>query len=104
MNMETLARFTQAAQEDKMKAARLFLKRMKEKDQAVLEHLLDAATWRERDLATFDDSRAVVPIEGVWGRFYLVSSFYRGDVEPRLTPRGLKALAEGLVAVISKEM
>lgn len=103
MNMETLARSTQAALKDKKEAARLLLKQLEKKDQRILERLLDAATWKERDLASFDASKYVLPIEGAWGRFYLVSTFYRGEIAPRLTPRGLKALAQGLVDVISEE-
>lgn len=104
MDMETLALFTLAAQEDKKKAARLFLARLTEGDQTSLEQLLDAAVWKERDLESFDNMRAAVPIDGEWGRFYLVSTFYRGDEEPRLTPRGLKALAQGCVDIISTEL
>jgi len=104
MNMETLARFTKAAQEDQKKAARLFLKQLEEKDQVILEHLIDAAVWKERDLASFDDTKAVVPILGPWGRFYFVTTFYRGKLKPRVTPRGLKALAQGLVDVLATEV
>lgn len=104
MNMETFARFTQAAQEDEKKAARLFLKRLKETDQVILERLLDAAVWKEQDLASFDALNEAKPIVGRWGQFYLVSTSYRGDLEPRITPRGLKALAQGLVHVLATEM
>ncbi len=104
MDMATLAQFTQAAEEDERKAARLFLARLTEDDQTSLELFLDAAVWKELDLASFDDNRSVVPIEGSWGRFYLVSTFYSGDLQPALTPRGLKKLALGCVHVISMEL
>ena len=101
MNMTRWAYFcTWAGTGDAAGAARAFLAEASEDAAA---HLLDAAQWRDEDVVDFEHRGGAVLIDGRWGRFWLAPSDLRKALlppAPRVSPRGVVALARGLVTVL----
>lgn len=102
MNMTDFSNYAHLAMIDPTMAAEGFLSEMTEKDQKTVELILDASTWKEKDIETF----APVLIEGRWGRFWLVRNPEKDkDLIPKapmVTLRGIKALGKGLVKALVK--
>ena len=101
MKMDRWAYFcTWAASGDATGAARAFLAEASEDAAA---HLLDAAIWRDDDVVDFEREGRGYLIDGRWGRFWLAPSGLRKALlppAPRVSPRGVAALARGLVTVL----
>ena len=85
---------------DAVGAARAFLAEASEDAAA---HLLDAASWRDADVVDFEEKKLACLVSGRWGRFWFASSQLRKALlppAPRVSPRGVVALARGLVMLL----
>jgi hypothetical protein len=101
--MADLARLTEMARTDAVVAAKAFIGQLGPADRPVLERIIDAALWAEKDLRSFDAEKPVL-IEGKWGRFWFapVRNVDLEKTAPVITPRGMKALAKGVVDLLSR--
>lgn len=91
---------TWAGSGDAAGAARAFLAEASEDAAA---RLLDAASWQDADVVDFESRRDAVLISGDYGKFWLAPSGLRKALlppAPRVSPRGVVALARGLVTVL----
>ena len=72
-------------------------------DHPLAPALLDAALWRDADVAHFEERFGyAVRIEGAWGAFWLAPASTDpatlAPLAPVIPPRGLRALARAMVA------
>ena len=104
MNMVLLSTLAEMALLQRRAAASEFIQQVTEKDKSSVGRLLGMALWRERDIQSFELLNEPVLAEGFWGRFWLAPDTRVNDdlrtKAPVLTPRGLRALAQGLVEIL----
>ena len=103
MTIADVARLTEIARSDGAMAARALIGQLAPGDRWLIEKLLDVALWSERDIRSFDECKPVL-IEGRWGRYWFapVRDLALEQTAPVITPRGLKALAKGIVDLLAR--
>ena len=102
MTMRDLAEITVLATTEPRKAARALLASA---PAGAIELLMDAAAWKDRDVEDFERGQLAVLIDGSkFGRYWLASSACKRALvppAPRMSPRGIVALARATVAELS---
>lgn len=84
-------------------AASELVNRLTAEDSDAVGRLMGMALWKEKDIQSFEAMDKPILIDGFWGRFWLAPSRSKSLIPeaPILTPRGLRALAKGLVEVLA---